>query len=83
MNQAKFHIGIGIAKGSFMAHFPSGLHDKPLRRFNNDLEGRSKFIDFLALTIPISPAGELLYEHRPWRSPCGFAFANSKSLPAI
>jgi hypothetical protein len=32
----------------------------------------------------ISPSlGELLYEHHPWRSPYGFAFANSKSLPAI
>jgi hypothetical protein len=40
-------------------------------------------IFYLALIIPFSPAGELLYEHHPWRSPYGFAFANSKSLPAI
>ena len=44
MNQAKFHIGIDISKGSFMAHFPAVLSEKQLRRFNNDLDGRSKFI---------------------------------------
>ena len=47
MHQANFHIGIDIGKGSFMAHFPAALSDKQLRRFNNDLDGRSKFIGFL------------------------------------
>lgn len=47
MLQEKFYLGIDMGKGSFVVYYPKELGEKQFREFNNDADGRRKFIDFL------------------------------------